>query len=354
MIIVKCGCSRQIHLFPSDKSKCPFCGGDVKAKGAAGNAPDNGLSPLSGMLSAIDKSISLKDFDEARRLIDDALELMPGWEIGEIPGSGELHWRKLLAETSCRSDAELLLKKKKPLSDHAAFVNAERYASGNERHVYALVKKTDELIARNLTEALDESELEAKGETGVKGALAEFGRELGKLKAAVQKSIGHLDEIEKSIREQFMDCTASSDEFRYALEELLAEATKMGKGIELEISAEQKSDGEAVFERILADSRAELERFKYFIANDEGHFVFARLVGEQKAACEKIMKAKAEIEKINADAEELLESFEKVTKDYTNARADVSKGVFSRAARLLSKERFNDEVSSAMQSAKAG
>jgi DNA-binding ferritin-like protein len=217
-----------------------------------------------------------------------------------------------------------------------------------------LVRKTDELIAKHLIKALDESELEAKGETGVKGALADFGREMGKLKKAVQENIDHLDEIEKSIREQFMDCTASSDEFRYALEELLAEATKIGKGIELEISAAQKSDGEAVFERILAESSAEIERFKYFIANDQGHFEFARLVGEQKAACEKIMKAKAEIDKINADAEELLESLEKITKDYANARADVSKGVFSRAARLLSKERFNDEVSSAMQAAKAG
>ena len=149
MYILKCKCTRSIHIYPIDNGKCPFCRHTINLDMAISDLFDAPLSFLNEKLSEIDKRIETKTVGNALQLIDDVLEWAPGWKIGEIQQSGEIHWRKLLAKTGCSNDVELL-RTGIQLQEYAAFNNAMQYANDLERPVYSLIHNAQCLINEQL------------------------------------------------------------------------------------------------------------------------------------------------------------------------------------------------------------
>ena len=358
MKIIKCSCDRSIHVFSIYGGKCPFCNNSINDLEDINNLFIGRLSFLKEKVTQIDENyIYMKNSGEALSLIDEVLEVMPGFEIGEIPGSGEIYWRKLLAETKCRSDVELLRCKDKLLQSYPSFNNAVKYANDTEKPVYALVKSTEDLIAELLLKSLAEREPVVKSETGVENTLLEIKQQLSALKNLAQKNITRLEEIEKLIHEQVIDCAIVSGEHKYALENLLSDAQKVSNNYKSEISKDEKADWEAKLNNILSKSNDELNSLKQLSNNHRTthpkFLEYYRLVNESKSIQGEISQNIDDMFRLNSEANELKSSIERIIKDFDKARTDIHKGTYRSAESLLPQGNFDEIVNKAMSEIKA-
>lgn len=323
---------------------------------------------LSDKLLEIDKCITANKLVSAQRLIDDVLDLE--WENGKLPNSGKIYWRKLLIETGCRNNHELLSHKGKPqgkwkrLRDYSAFNNAVKYAKknsdDNELKEYTSVEEKETLIVEFLINALSESEIKAKRATEVENLLVDYKRKLNEQKQLVQDNIAHLEEIEKSIRECVIDCEAISSEYKYTLDDLHSEAQEYMKALndmlsksQNEISLEAKTNEEKQLDCILSESNTELESLKRIVSNDPKYIEYNRLINLQKTICDEIQKNIDDLDKIQVSAKELAETIERITHEYAYAKVEVEyECIYDNAVSLLSKtgvdvdELFNKAIQS--------
>ena len=351
MKIVKCACSRPIHIYAVDNGKCPFCNNAVNVNETANNSYQEPLSFLNEKLAQIDGFINTKNFGNALRLIDEVFEWIPGWEIGEIPKSGEIHWRKLLAETGCRSDLEMLRKGKLLLS-YPAFNNALKYANDDEASVYALVKISEDLIVELLIKVLYASEIDNKRKTGVENTLTEYKKRLEELCKLTQENIAQLDKIEKAIHEQAIDCAAVSGEYKYVLKALLSEAQFVGNRHKNEMEKSETTPLESQLDDILSRSNKELTELNQLKSNHPKFLEYTRLVNEQKTVSGKINQNKSDMDKLNESAEQLVSAIEKITNAYIEARTEMHNGNYSRAAALISQARFDEIIKQVLSTVK--
>ena len=300
------------------------------------------LSFLNEKMPQIDEHINRKEFAKALSLIDEVLEWMPGWEIGEkIAQSGEIYWKKLLAETHCKNGRELLCKKDKHLRNYPAFNNAVKYA--NENPKYALVEKIEISIEERLESAFAENELKAKRETDVEKKTVEYQKKLNELRTTTQKNIARLEAKEKEICEQIIDCEIIAGEHKYALENLLSEAQKVSNNHRNEITKEEKEIWEDELNNIQEYSNLEYKDLQDTFSSHPKFLEYSRLVNEQNAICEEINQNQVDLNKLNSEMGQLVSSIKRITDEYAKARTDARNGSYANA-KLLLKEGFDEII----------
>jgi len=312
------------------------------------------LSFINKKLSQIDTYISAKQFTKALYLIDEVLEWMPGWEIGErMPQTGGIFWKKLLAEAMCNSDVELLCNKGKLLQNFTAFHNAVKYANANEKPVYALIEEAEKLIGDYLAKALFDHELDEKRKTCVENRLNEYKKILSKLENIMQDNIATLEKLEKLINENFVDCEIVSREYVHALDKLLSYAKNISNYNKNIISKEEKKYFEAQLDDIILESDNELRNFKKLEATqlETAHWRFleySHSINDKKSIINEIRLNMDALGKLRSEAEQLVSSIEKIVNEYAAAREAVYNGNYAPALRLLSQAQFDGIIGQAM------
>jgi hypothetical protein len=353
MKIIKCRCSNPIHIFGVGNSRCPFCGNVADYNSAVNDWLGGSLSFLDEKISRIDECIKMKDSAIAKPLIDDVLEWMPGWKIGEkkIPRTGEIYWRKLLVETGSRNDVELLFNKSKHLNDYSAFENAKEYANNhNERRTYELIEITEWRIVEFLEVALAKNEPSCKRETGVERILPECKKLLHELKSQLEKSIVRLEVNEKELREQVIDCEIVAGEHKYALNNLLSQAQYiLNNNNRDEISKEEKKVWEAKMDIICKESDLEYKELQNTYSTHLKFCKYNDLVNEQLSICEDINIEKLNLDKLVSRISDLVSRIEDITEVHDNARMGVRNGNYALAKKVLTPARFEEVIRQAFE-----
>ena len=347
MDITRCSCSRFIHRYSSDKEKCPFCGIATNTNNSINDPFTGSPSFIKGVIAQIDDCINEAKYEEASKLIDEALEWAPGWKIGETPGSGEIYWRKLLADNACKNDTELL-RKGKLLQKNTAFVNALEYADDNERPAYMLVKQTEDLTVKLLETALAEKELEEKRNTEVEHLLIKYEKELIAAKQLAQGKITELEEVEKSMLEHVIDCNAIKKEYEQKLNNLRINATNIGNPNAYEISQNEKEDWEEKLDAILLESNTEINNLTKLEYANARFIEYSRILEKQRSVASEINVNISGINGIQQKIQELLSRVELIANKYAEARTAMHKGSYELAASILSTTRLNEIVRQAM------
>lgn len=205
MKIIKCSCNNYIHIFPiSENITCFICGNSANTKKAINYSFDPHFSFLNDKISEVDKLISLSKFDEAKKIINEILEEAPGPKIDKLNNTGEVYWRKLLADNGCKNDQELL-SKGKPLQQYSAYNNAYKFASENEKQTYILINKSKDNVASYIKAQLKKQELKEKTDTQAAKLLDDYRNELEILQKETQNKIKQLEEIERNLHEHIID-----------------------------------------------------------------------------------------------------------------------------------------------------
>ena len=299
---------------------------------------------LKEKISQIKDCVEKREKQKALNLIDEVLEFAPGWEIGDkIKQSGEIHFLKLLVETDCKNEEELLCSGK-ILKGNPSFENAKKYANENENLKYKKVEQAKDLIVKRLMEEFDRKEPQDKYATGVKEKLPEFKQKMSDLQKLTQENIIRLEEKEKEIHEQVIDCEIVAGENKLALENLRSKAKTISEYHKTEISKEEKDDWEAQLELIEIDNSMELNKLEQLKSSNPKFLEFFDLVKEQQSICGEIRKNKNDLQGLNSEMGKLVSSVEKITKDYAEARTNVNNGSYDSAKRLITQERFEEIV----------
>jgi hypothetical protein len=302
------------------------------------------MKNLNEKVSQIDSHINAAEYGKALSLVDEVLE----WK----PRSGKIYWRKLLAEQNCKNDIDLL-RKGKVLHNNTAFANAMKYADDEERFVYALVEKTENLIVEHLKSALAEKELEDKRKTNAEKLLIEYREKFAAAEKIAQENISRLEAIEKSIYEQVIDCAAVANEYKYVLNDIHSATKTIGDTSKNEIFHEEKVVWESQLDMALAASKAEIEQLKHIESNHPVFLEYSSLVDKQKSIILEVNKNISEIQtNLRSQIQSLVSSIEKISNDYTDARIFINIGHYDRAIKLLSQEQFEEIVKQATSKAK--
>lgn len=358
MKIVKCSCSRNIHIFSQeDNAICIFCNNPIRANDAIDNSYIEPFLFLNDRLSEIDTLIASENFDDARNLINGVLEIAPGMKIelpnrGVLPNSGEVHWRKLLAEVGCKNDKELL-NKGKSLDQYPAFNNAEKYANDIEKSIYSSIKERKELVSAELIKALDKQELNEKQEKRPDISLTEFQNELDDLKRCTQNKLLKLEEIEKKIHEQRIDYMTTIGEsgnfFVATLSEIKGVGNKNG-----DISLEERDHWIEQLDEWLMRISHEANNLEDIKSDNVYALEYFKLKSQQEKIVSEI---KLEISKINdlqSKTSKFLEKINPITEDYIKAISDIENGSYIHAINLISQTRFDEIVKQVKSETKPG
>ncbi|MDR0517957.1 MAG: hypothetical protein LBH25_13035 [Fibromonadaceae bacterium] len=306
------------------------------------------LSLFNEKISQIDDLINAAKYIDALSLINEVLEWAPGQSIGEIPQTGKIYWRKLLANLNCKNNTELL-RKGKVLKNNAIFKNAMKYADDNEQLEYALVEKTESLIVTLLEKALVEKELDDKRKTDVEKLLAEYKQKLDAAEKLAQENICQLEEIEKSIHEQVIDCAAVANEYKYALNDMLSAAKGIGDTSRNDILYEEKTVWESGLDMLLVASNAEIQQLEQIKSTHHVFNEYNGLVDKQKNIVCEVDKNILDINSgIRSQIQDLVNSIEDISNKYAKARKSIHNGSYDDAAKLLSQERFDEIIKQAI------
>jgi len=347
---IKCACARAIHIFSHDGGKCPFCDAAIDIDKATGLSFEPPKTFLNELIAKIDDSIANGKYDVALKLLEDVLE----W----APKESEVHWRKLLATAACKSDADMLYKGSH-LKSNASFVNAQRYATDDQRAIYALIDKAREQIMGLLITALKEGELEEKQATGAETLLTERTKELASIWKLSNENLAKLERTERAIREQEIDCAAIANGFKKNLENTSNKAKAVGnqasntKNISTitEITKENQTKSESNLHALLNNSNIELNNLKGLAASHPAFQEYTRLVEEQKSLQTKINQGIADLDSVKLKIQEIVENINGISAKYSAAWENAQEGDFAAAAKLLTKTKFAKIVKQGIASA---
>jgi hypothetical protein len=307
------------------------------------------IALINEKLSKIDEYISTAHYDDALPLIEEVMEWIPGPKVGEIvPKSGEIYWRRLLANSKCKNDLELL-RKGRLLHNNEIYEAAIRYASENEKPVYELMKNTEDLIVELLEKALVKKEIEDKLNKNPEKSLEEYKQKLCAAKKLAQENIGRLEEIEKSIREQAIDCGAIVGEYKHALNDILTTAKGIGDTSKSSITYEEKIGWEKQLEAVLADSNAESEQLKQIAASHSAFREYSEMLDKQKAIISEVNKNIEDIKAIKPQIQDFVYSIENIEENYVKAREYLYNGNYEPAKKLITQERFDEIIKQALK-----
>jgi hypothetical protein len=307
------------------------------------------MASINEKLSKIDEFISESRYDNALSLIDELMELAPGPEVGEIvPRSGEIYWRRLLANSKCKNDLELLCKGRL-LHNNEIYEAAVRYASENEKPVYEFVKNTEDLIVELLEKALAKKEIEDKNNKNPKKLLEEYKQKLGAAEKLAQENVKRLEEIEKSIHEQVIDCTAVVGEYKHTLNDILTNARGVGDSYKSDITYEEKVGLEKQLDTIIAKSEAEFGQLGKIKDTHLAFREYSEMVNKQKTIISEVNRNIDDIKGIRFDIRALISSIEKIAEDYGKAQESLNNGNYELAKKLITQECFNELIKQALK-----
>lgn len=347
MKITKCGCSNSIHIFYSaENMTCPFCNARVNILADKSYGYNEPFSFLNDKLSEIDRQIGTSKYVSAKNIIKEVLEVAPGLRIGDLPNSGEVHWRKLLADVGCRNDMELLTKGRL-LRHYTAFTNAEKYATDEERLVYTSIEEKKILLLAEMQRVLEKQELDKKRETGAEKLLGEYKQELDALTKRVQDGISRLENVERAIHEQVADYMAVIGEYKHSISTICSKARGVGNRNN-EISIEQKNSWIAELEANLSKCNQEANALKKVESSDEHFQAYNRLIDEQRTIVSEIKGNISKINDLRSKIEELLAKIGQISAEYGEAVIALKDGNYSPAKKLIPQPRLDDLIKQIM------
>jgi Arc/MetJ-type ribon-helix-helix transcriptional regulator len=350
MKIVKCSCSRSIHVFSqANKKTCLFCGSPVDDSGAIGSSFREPFSFIGVKLEEIDWLIGSGSFGDAKTKINEVLEIIPRPSICDLPNTGEIYWRKLLAEIGCKNDFELLVKGTS-LDKYSAFNNALDYAAANEKPVYIAINEKKESILVELKNVLRKQELNEKSKIGSEQILGEYQKELDTQKKHAQEKILELEDVEKAIHEQIIDYMTTIGEYKNSIDAIRF-STELMENKKDDITLEEKKSWLKQLEFNLSRSNQEISKLMEQKTNNRHYLEYSRLAEKQKAIVSDINGTISQIygnlkSKINGS----LVAIKQINNQYTNAVSDLESGNYEPVRKLISQSCFDEIVGQVMAS----
>jgi hypothetical protein len=292
-------------------------------------------SLLDVKLSEADNLIAAGNFDRAKYLIEEVLESAPGPNVGGLPNSGEVHWRKLLAEIGCKNNAELVVKGKL-LRKYPAFINAMNYGNNDERRVYTSVEREKQARYTQVKNAIEKGVVAEKIKINVGGLLGEYKKELDVLQKRVLANVTNLDRIEEEIREEVIDCGIVVCEYEIFVNAVHSAVNKMNDiNIGDELTLEQKNSYLKTVNNYLALSSQEIDNQKKLATADEHYLKYSELLGKQREVVSAIRGDISKINDLQRRIASLLERIDAITKKYADAMSALEDGDYGRVISLL-------------------
>jgi len=337
MKIIKCGnCSRSMHVFSSAKDvACLFCGCPVDTNRVIDNLFKEPFLFLNDKLTEIDRLIALTKYGDAETIINDVLKAAPGSRFDELPNSGEVHWRKLLAEIGCKNDAELL-SKGKPLEQYPSFINAMKYATEDEKPVYTLIEKIKNTVLAVLKNNLKKQELMEKNNTEAENKLKKYREEIDRLRKEVQKNITLLEKVEKELHERAFDYMAAVGEFEYSINAISNKIKGVGMSTS-NISIKQRDSWFKELDIYLSQSKEEINNLTKFKSTNVHYLNYSSLEKEQRAKVSDIEENISQIYIVRSKIQDILSDIDKMTDKYAEAIRALENGNYDLAKTLITK-----------------
>jgi hypothetical protein len=219
----------------------------------------------------------------------------------------------------------------------------------DEKSVYESVKNTEDLIVELLEKALAKKEIEDKRNKNTEKALEEHKQKLAAAEKLAQENINRLEEIEKSIHEQLIDCMAIVGEYKHTLDDILATAKGIGDHFRNDITLEEKNDWEKQLDLVLAESNAESEQLKQVVASHSAFRECSEMVNKQKAIISEVNKNIDDIKAIQQQIQDFVRSIENIEESYAKARESLSNDNYELAKELITQVRFDEIVKQAFE-----
>ena len=308
---------------------------------------------LNDKLAIIDGLIAQGSFDEAKKIINEVLQEAPGIRLelpdgGEVPNSGELYWKKLLAEVGCKNNDELLVMGK-PLDQYPAFYNAINYASETEKSNYLSIEENKKSIRETLLKTLKKQELDEKLGKQPDKSLSDLQAELDTLKALTGKKLFQLEETEKEINERAIDYEAAIGEYKHSLECILTEVKNVRNKNSDNISMEERDQWIDELERLLLHGRHEADSSKNVKADSQHYLQWSKLRQKQENIVSEIISSVSQIKALNGKIEGVLAGLNNIAGNYAEAESALVHGDYDLAKTLLTPERFNGVVKQSLE-----
>lgn len=349
MKIIKCGCSHSIHIFYSaENMTCPFCGSHVSISMNNSYGYGEPFTYINDKLLEIDRHIGASKFVSAKIIIKEVLETAPGFKIGDLPNSGEVHWRKLLVDIGCKNDMELLTKGRL-LRHYPAFTNAEKYATVEERLVYASIEEKKIQLLAEIQRILEKQELDKKRETGAK-LLGEYKQELAALIKCVQDGITRLEDVERAIHEQVVGYMTVIGEYQHTINTICLKARGVGSWFD-EISMEQKNSWVSELDTLIVKCTQEATTLNNVKFVEEHFRAYNRLVDEQKTIVSEIKGGISLINELCLKTEGLLAKIAQISSEYSTAITAMKDGNYNPVKKLISQSCLSEVIMQVMNSA---
>ena len=306
---------------------------------------------LNDKLSQIDEQIILANFSDAKIIINEVLDIAPGMKIelpngGELSNSGAVHWRKLLAETECKNDEELLYKGKM-LDQYPTFYNAMNYASNIEKEKYLRIEEQKKQILAELLKTLKKRELDEKQEKKPDVFLTDFQEELNTLTMHVQENILKLEEIERKIQEQSIDYMAVVGEYENSFGTILSKVNDVGYKNDA-ISLEERDHWIDQLEEWLMRVGHEANNLEEVKTNNVYYLEYSKLKSQQETIVSEIETSLSKIKALQLKVEGVLTEVKKIADEYAEVVLALERGNYEAAKKLITPEFFNEIVKQAM------
>ncbi|MDR0460820.1 MAG: hypothetical protein LBH62_05235 [Nitrososphaerota archaeon] len=259
-----------------------------------------------------------------------------------MPRSSEVHWRKLLASHQCKNDVALLLNGN--IASTSAFMCADKFANENQKPVYEQIKKIEEHIKTLLLDALFEHEIDTKRKTSVEKLVTEYNEKISVIEISIKEQITQLEEIEKALHENAIDCTAIADEFKSTINFLLDSAKKVSDKHRDEISLEEKDEWTAKLHYLSEESSQEYRKLTQLEFTHPKFLEHTRLTNLQKNLIIEIEQKISDTNIMQASLQKNLAEIDRIIKIREEAINAVHEGNYAPALTLLSHEYFMDTI----------
>jgi len=335
-------------VFSASNAKCLFC--EESFSNLTPPAPlfdipylflNEKIGEIDGLISSGKRDgVTLRTLS---RLFDEVLE----WQ----PQISSVFWRRFLVSVGCKTDQEVI-NKGVLIEGNAAYEAAFRHGNEDEKEAYGLLVKVRARIIRLLEAELIKSEKSKKIGTDAEKKLADFKNQLANEERQVLEDIKKLKGIERTIREQEMDCSSIAGEYKHALDKTLQEAKHIWRSPQNEISYEDKTNWESQLDALQRVSNAEFEKLKQLESSHHAFADYSRLVDEQKAVCAEINSRKGNLDRLKTSIEQIVSTIKDITDEYNSVREAICAGDFSKAERVLSNTRFEALVKQALREVK--
>jgi len=349
MKIVKCSCSNYIHIFSvSDNITCFICGNSVNTKKAINYSFDSNFAILNDKLAEIDGLISKSKFDEAKKIINEILEKAPGPKMDKLINTGEIYWRKLLADIGCINDQELL-DNGKSLQQYSVYNNALKYATENEKQVYILINKLKDNVLAYIKAQLKKQEIKEKKDTQAVQLLNDYRNELEIHQKETQNKIKQLDEIKRNLHEHSIDYNIFIGEFKYSINAIHSKMLKVGNRTD-QISIEERDSWLEQIQILLSQSQQENDNFLKMNSNNEYYKECSSLELKQKTIISDINKSISQINNVYKKIGQLLDDLNNITSEFNKAISCLEDGNYNPSIKLITKAIFEKIIKKVTES----